>query len=102
MGSGVAAAQVLYTGMLTAHVGAARAGDVRDAVTTAGGSMAVIDRNGVGAEIDVAHTGRFDENFFAESSVTSLMVNFLAVYPDDRLRPFVTIGAGLLRLRTAV
>ena len=101
-GARPADAQALFTGLLTGHIGAARGGDVRDATRTAGGSLAVIDKSGYGAEIDIAHTGAFDDEFFADGSVTSFMINFIAVYPDEKFRPFVNVGVGVLRLRTSL
>jgi hypothetical protein len=98
-----AAAQTpMFTGMLTGHIGAARGGDVREATTTGGLSMAVIETTGLGAEIDIARAGNFDRDFFVDSSVASFMLNFIAVYPDDVVRPFVVAGVGALRLRAAV
>jgi opacity protein-like surface antigen len=88
--------------MLTGHIGAARGGDVNDATKAIGGSLAVIDRSCYGAEIDICHTGSFYEEFYADSSVTSFTLNFIAVYPQGRFRPFVNVGAGLFRLRTAL
>jgi opacity protein-like surface antigen len=95
-------AQALFTGLLTGHIGAAQGGDVRDATRTVGGSLAVIDRSGYGAEIDIGHTGGFDEQSFADSSVTSFALNFIAVYPEGKFRPFVNVGVGVFRLRAAV
>jgi opacity protein-like surface antigen len=97
-----AESQFVFTGLLTGHIGAARSGDVGDATTTVGGSLAVIDNGGLGAEIDIAHTGAFDKEFFADSSITSFMLNFLAVYPKGKFRPFVNVGAGVLRIRTSL
>jgi hypothetical protein len=102
---GVAAiveAQAPFTGLLTGYIGAAQKGDVRGAATTGGASLAVLDINGIGAEIDVAHTGAFDRAFFSDASVTSAAVNVMAALPDGPIRPFLNVGVGLLRLRTAV
>lgn len=99
--AGRAAAQGLFTGFLTGYIGAARAGDVRDPTATGGISVAVVDVGGLGAEVDIGHTGAFDRDFFADSSVTSFMVNFIGLYPHETVRPFVTVGAGALHLRTA-
>lgn len=99
--AGAQAQQSHYYGLLTGFVGTARGGDVGDATTTGGASLAVFDDHGLGAEIDVGHTGAFDKDFFADSRVTSFMLNFQAAYPDDRVRPFLNIGAGLLRVRTS-
>jgi hypothetical protein len=91
-----------YTGMLTAHLGAASGGDVGDASTTAGASLTVVDENGLGAELDIAHTGDFGNDFFAEGSITSYMLNFVGSYPHPTIRPFVTVGVGALRVHTAL
>jgi opacity protein-like surface antigen len=90
-----------FTGMLTGHLGASHAGDVRDATVTGGASLAVVDENGLGAELDIAHFGDFDDELFADSSVTNFMLNFVAIYPNDRLRPFLAVGVGGVRLSAA-
>jgi opacity protein-like surface antigen len=95
-------AQMVFTGLLTGHIGAASGGDVGGATTTGGASMAVIDDNGLGAEIDIGHTGGLDDDFFADGSVTSFMLNFIGVYPQGRFRPFVNFGAGVMRLHTTL
>jgi opacity protein-like surface antigen len=95
-----AAAQFPFTGLVTAYIGAAQKGDVGAAAATGGASLAVLDLNGMGAEVDVAYTGAFDRAFFASASVTSVALNFVAAYPEGALRPFVNAGVGLLRLRT--
>jgi opacity protein-like surface antigen len=91
-----------FTGSITAHIGAAHRGDVRGKAWTPGASMAVIDSNGIGAELDVAHTRDFDEVLFAESAVTSLMLNVIGMYPHPSIQPFVNAGAGVMRTRAAV
>jgi hypothetical protein len=103
--AGLAAAQgagALFTGFLTAHFGAARAGDVRNPTATGGVSLAVVDASGLGAEIDIGHTGAFDRDFFSDSSVTSFMLNFVGLYPHETVRPFVNVGVGALHVRTAL
>ena len=96
------AQQTTFTGTITAHAGAAHGGDVRGRPLTLGASMAVVDDRGVGAELDVAHTGDFDPVLFADSSVTSVMLNVIGMYPHEWFQPFVNVGAGVLRLRTAI
>lgn len=96
-----ASAQALFSGSITGHLGAAHGGDVREAAPTAGFSLAVLDDSGFGAEFDVAHSASFDDERFAESSVTSVMLNFIAMYPHPTVRPFLAIGAGVLRVRAA-
>jgi opacity protein-like surface antigen len=98
--SAVAHAQpALYTGMLTAHVGASSGGDIRNRGVTPGASLAVIDSNGIGAELDLGHSRRVDADRFAESAITSLMVNAMGMWTRPIVRPFVVAGAGLLRVR---
>ncbi len=92
----------IYTGSITAHVGAAHGGDVRDRAWTPGASMAVVDDNGLGAELDIAHTRGFDKEFFAESAVTSFMLNVIGMYPHTAIQPFVIAGVGVMRTRAVV
>ena len=92
----------LYTGQLTGHVSSANGGDVRERALTLGASLGVLDSNGFGAEVDLGHTRRFDDERFLESGITSFMVNVIGMYPSARLRPFVVGGAGLLRVRTSL
>ena len=101
VGAAVAEAQTPFTAHLTGHIGAASHGDIRDATVTPGGSMAVLDENGLGAEFDIAHGGDFDTTLFADSSLTTAMLNFIAMYPHERIRPFLSVGAGILRVRVA-
>ena len=96
-----ASAQAMYTGLLTVHIGPAQGGDVGDASRTWGGSLAVVDENGVSAELDIAHTDTIDEDFFSDGSVTSFMLNFGMIYPKGQFRPFAHLGAGVLNVRTA-
>jgi hypothetical protein len=98
-GSAAEAQTTSITGMVTAHVGATHGSDVRDASVTAGASMAVIEATGWGAEIDVAHAWRFDRAQFAESGISSLMLNVIGMWPRNTLRPFGSAGVGLIRVR---
>jgi opacity protein-like surface antigen len=96
------AQQSIFTGSITAHVGAAHGGDIRGRAWTAGASMAVIEDNGIGVELDAAHMGGFDELVFAESSVTTFMLNVIGSYPHPSIQPFVNAGVGVMRTRAAV
>lgn len=89
-----------FSGQLTAHGGAAVARDVRGATLTPGASLAILDPNGIGVEVDLAHLDGLDAARFAESRVTSALLNFVAMSSDERFRPFLVVGAGVLRLRT--
>ena len=95
-------AEAQFTGTVTAHIGVASAGDVRSAPVTLGGSMAVIDDDGIGVELDLGHLRDFNDEVFEESSATTVMLNVVAVYPHPTLRPFVNAGVGLLQVRTAL
>jgi len=92
----------LYSGLLTGHVGAASGGNVQEAGRTLGGSVAVLDSSGLGAEIDLGYTGEYDDERLAESNITSFLVNFLGAYPHPRFRPFIVGGVGVLRVGTAL
>jgi opacity protein-like surface antigen len=99
----VAAAQPpIYAGLLTGHLGATTGGDARSAALTPGASIAVIDANGLGAELDLGHAREFDDERFAESGITTLMVNVLGMVPSGTWRPFVAGGVGLMRVRASL
>ena len=91
-----------FTGLVTGHLGAAATNDVRGVTVTPGGSMAVLDDNGIGAELDIAHVFDFDSTRFADSSVTSAMFSFMAMSQQLTLRPFVVVGAGVMRVQVRV
>src|SRR5690606_36928719 len=90
-----------YTGLLTGHLGASHGGDIRGARVTFGATLAVIeDGNGLGVELDVAHTASIGDDRFTDSGVTSGMLNFVASYPKPLLvRPYLSLGAGVLHVR---
>jgi opacity protein-like surface antigen len=90
-----------FTGFATAFIGLARGGDVADASWTPGASIAVLDDSGLGAEVDLSHVRDFNKTRFADSSITSLMINAIGLWADPpaRVRPYVVGGVGLLRAR---
>lgn len=97
-----AAQPALFTGLVTGHLGAASGGDVRGSGLTPGAAIGVLDGRGVGAELDLGHTRRFDDERFAESGITTLMVSALWMRPHPTIRPFGGAGAGLLRVRASI
>ena len=100
--SGFAEAQpAAFTGLLTGHLGPASGGDVADWVVSAGGSLAVVDARGLGLEIDAAHARDFSTVLFDDSSITTVMLNFVALYPHEKFRPFLAVGAGVVRVRAS-
>jgi opacity protein-like surface antigen len=88
-----------FTGLLSGQLGIAASGDVRDWSVAPGASMAVVDRHLMGLEIDASHVGDFDTARFADSSITTVMLNFIAHYPHEQLRPYAVAGAGVVRMR---
>jgi opacity protein-like surface antigen len=101
VGASTADAQTPYTGMLTGHLGPVAGGDVRDWTIAPGGSMAVVENGGLGAELDISHNGDFDGESFADSSITPITLNFVAMYMHDRIRPFLVVGVGVMRVHAA-
>ena len=91
----------IFSGVITGNLGVASGGDVRDWTVMPGASIAVLDERGLGVEVDVSHGGDFDTSQFADSSITTVTLNFIAMYPHEMLRPFVTVGAGATRVRVA-
>ncbi len=100
--AGTVAQSAIYTGMLTPHVGAAHSGDIEDSGVTPGMSLTVVELGRLGAELDLSHALQFDDSRFAESGITSLMINVLGMSPDETARPFVVAGVGLLRVRASL
>jgi hypothetical protein len=93
-----AEAQTPITGLLTVHLGLASGGDTEAGVSP-GISMSIIESNGWGTELDLAHTVSFVDEAYDESGITSLMLNVVGFWPEMRVRPFALVGAGLLRVR---
>ena len=98
LGAVDAEAQSEITGMLSVHLGLVSGGDTEAGVSP-GVSMAIIENNGLGAELDLTHTVSFVDDAYDESGITSLMLNLVAFWPEMRVRPFVTLGGGVLRVR---
>jgi opacity protein-like surface antigen len=86
-----------FLGMATAHLGAT-SGDGHSAAFTLGGSVAVVEHEGWGAEFDFGGTfgdGASD----GRADVQSYMVNMNGIWPKGTVRPFVIGGLGVLRVR---
>lgn len=94
-----ALAQPGVTGLVSGQVGVAVGGDASGAGLTPALSVAVVEQNGWGAELDLAHTIAFADDAFAESGLTTLMINAIAMGPERFIRPFGTAGVGLLHVR---
>lgn len=90
-----------FTGVLSGHLGVAASGDVRGAAPVVGASMLVVDDSGIGVEVDAGHNSDFNDQRFSDSSITTVTLNLVYLYPHDLLRPFISGGAGVVRLRAA-
>jgi hypothetical protein len=90
-----------FTGFATVLIGGTHGGDAADTGWTPGASVAVIEANGWGAEIDLGHAREFDSSRFEESGITTLMFNATGVWsnPTALVRPYLVVGAGLIRVR---
>ena len=87
----------VFNGALTGHVGAITGGDISEARSTLGVSVAVHEDNGWGAEFDFGHTA----DVLAGRQildVTSYMVNATFASQEGRIRPFAIVGAGVLQV----
>ncbi len=87
----------VFNGALTGHVGAITGGDISEARSTLGVSVAVHEDNGWGAEFDFGHTA----DVLAGRQildVTTYMVNATFASQEGRIRPFAIAGAGILQV----
>lgn len=91
-----------YSGVFTPYVGVTAGGDADDPGFTAGASLAVIEDDGWGVELDVGHAVTVGDEGFDESGLTSAMLNLLYIWPRTGVQPFGVVGAGLLRLSGAI
>jgi hypothetical protein len=87
------------------YIGAVTGGDTRTHGFTFGLSSAYVERNGWGAEFDVAHSNAFNDVDFQSSGLTTVMFN-LMVAPKIKvkgmlrqLRPYAIAGLGAIRTR---
>lgn len=86
-----------FRGYLTAHVGAISGSDLTNERPAIGGSVAVQEATGWGAELDVAHS---KDAVFGQQSldVTTYMLNGSWVRPQGMVRPFGLAGAGVMQV----
>ncbi|MFN8061199.1 MAG: hypothetical protein U0Q12_18710 [Vicinamibacterales bacterium] len=86
-------------GLLSPTVGVVKGGDVVDPSRTFALSVAALERTASGAEIDISHSASFLGSSPNDSSLTTLMANYMAGRPTGRVRPFGVVGVGLIRTR---
>jgi len=97
-----AAAQISLgpiVGAATAHVGVAAGSDGRGSTASVGGSVAVVEATGWGAEVDAGFAND-DNGRTGGLDVQSYMLSVIGVWPKGKLRPFGAFGAGVLRAHT--
>lgn len=89
-----------FTALLTGSIGASHGGDTDDTDWAPSVSMAIVDLNGFGAEVDLSHVREFGSERFVESGITTFMANFSWIWPDvdSRYRPYGVAGAGVMRV----
>jgi hypothetical protein len=83
-----------FHGYLTGHIGGAVGGDVTKSRRTAGGSVAVQETTGWGAEFDFGRATDLRINNL-RLDVNTYMFNAAFVTPYKRIRPFAVVGAGI-------
>lgn len=96
------AQQTSFTGLASVSLGATTGGDVRERALSPSASLAVVEANGLGAELELGHTLEFAGSGFADSGLTTLMLNVIGMWPHPVVRPFASAGAGLLRGRASI
>jgi hypothetical protein len=98
----VEAQQSSFIGLASLNLGATTGGDVNERTLSPSGALAVVESSGLGAELDLGHTMNFAGDQFAESGLTTVMLNVIGLWPHPIVRPFVSAGAGLLRGRVSL
>lgn len=87
------------SGLVTGHLGTATGLGGAGTTLSGGGSMAVVEQTGWGAEFDAGFASD-DGGRTGGLSVQTYILNVLASWPRGRLRPFGVVGAGALRARS--
>ena len=86
-----------FKGYLTGHVGAASGQDLANERFTFGGSVSVQEQGGWGAELDFGHAS--DANAISQTlDINTYVVNAAYIFPRGLVRPFGTVGAGVMQL----
>jgi hypothetical protein len=93
---------IARNGMVTGQIGGIQGGDVRGRGVTPSMSLAILEINGLGAELDIGHARSFDSERFAESGVTTVAVNVIGMWPHPMYKPYALGGVGVMRVRASV
>ncbi len=98
---GVAAAQ--FTGWANVSFGKSSGGDTTDDGNAfAASAVAFEGRGWFGAEIELGHSTRFNDEAFADSGLSTLMANVIVSPHEGRFQPYAIGGLGLIRARGCV
>jgi opacity protein-like surface antigen len=89
------------SGQATAHLGGALGTDDAGNALSVGGSVAILEESGWGAEVDFGYANSGDSPL-DDLNAQSYMVNVIGSWPKGRLRPFGVAGAGAIRARTCL
>ena len=89
-------------GAATMHLGSTTGGDVSGGTFTLGGSIAVVEKDGWGAEFDYGYANGDDDGRLDRANLQTFMLNLHYIWPRGRLRPFFSAGAGGMRARGCV
>jgi len=97
-----AAAQISLapiTGFVTGHLGTATGQDGAGTTLSLGGSVGVVEQSGWGAEFDAGFAND-DGGRTGGLNAQTYVLNLIGFWPKGRLRPFGTIGGGVVNART--
>ena len=98
---GVASAQV--TGWANVSFGKTSGGDTTDDGNAFAVSAAAFEGRGwFGAEVELAHSTRFNDERLADSGLSTLMANVIVSPHEGRFQPYAVGGVGLIRARGCV
>ena len=86
-----------FGGYFTPFLAVAAGGDVSNPRITFGASVAVQEQNGWGAELDFGHSNEVEAAGIIVDA-TTYMVNASWVKPEGLIRPFATVGGGIVQL----
>jgi hypothetical protein len=88
-----------FTGIGTLNLGGAGGGDRPAGSFAVGGSIAVDEITGWGAELDFGFVDGAEGGADARAQVQSYLLNLHYSWPEGRIRPFAIAGMGALRVQ---
>lgn len=91
-----------YSAMFTPYIGLTAGGDADDAGFAGGASLAVVQDNGWGVELDLARTSTVGDEGFDDSGLITGMVSAMYMLPRTKVQPFGVLGIGVMRLSGAI